>query len=265
VRFRTVLPLGYDRYGNHGECNDVHRPDSIPGGVSGGPGCYVADWYPGQRVEHMALRFEGAVAAFNGDFFSPTYDHGAIGLVVRNGERLDGLHNDRDDKEVERSSLSISREGDVRIGLVLRSELPHPDQPSRWVPDPQRYYNTIAGLPLLVKNGAPVDLPARCRLEEGWCPDPVLARARTAVGKTGSGVLVVVVVPEQPGITLRRLSHLLVELGATAAINLDGGGSSQLWYEGQNVVFSSRPVALGMLVFARPTDWVEARMISGAQ
>jgi exopolysaccharide biosynthesis protein len=42
----------------------------------------------------------------------------------------------------------------------------------------------------------------------------------------------------------------MVELGAKEAINLDGGGSSQLWYAGSYLHYSSRPVAQGMIVFS---------------
>jgi exopolysaccharide biosynthesis protein len=60
----------------------------------------------------------------------------------------------------------------------------------------------------------------------------------------------VLVVGEQWGVTLETLSYLMVELGASEAINIDGGGSSQLWFAGQDLVYSARPVAEGMLVFS---------------
>jgi len=251
VRFETVLPMGYDRYGIYGECRDVNVPDTIIAGKSNGPGCFIGEQYPGERVGHMASRYQGTIVAFNGDFFSPTYEYGAIGFTVKNGQRLDGYFNDRDEMEVRRSSLSISRNGDVRIGIVARSSLPNQDESWNWVPDPDKYYNTIGGLPMLVKEGIPVNLHDRCMLEQGWCPDPNSTRARTAVGKTSSGLVIIVVVPEEWGLTLEHLSYLMAELGCVSAINIDGGGSSQLWYEGEYLIYSSRPVAEGMLIFSK--------------
>jgi hypothetical protein len=250
VRFETVLPLGFDRYGNYGECRDVHVPDTINPEMSPGPGCHNGNGYPGERVAHMANRYPGVVAAFNGDFFSPTYAFGPIGLTVKNGERLDGYFDDRNTREVRRSSVSISKAGDIRIGIVSRQELPVPEEPWTWVPDSATYYNSIGGLPLLVKNGHPVDLHNRCILEEGWCPDQYYPRARTAFGRTFSGEAIVLAIAEEWGVTLQTLSYLMVELGASEAINLDGGGSSQMWFAGENLVYSPRPIAEGMLIFS---------------
>lgn len=250
VRFETVLPLGYDRDGNYGECRDVHIPDTLDPQKSPGPGCHLENGYPGERVANMASRYPGAVVAFNGDFFSPIYKYGPVGLTVKNRERLDGYFDDQNVKEVKRSSVSISKTGDIRIGIVSIQDLPDPDQPWTWIPDPDLYYNSIGGLPLLVQNGHPVDLHNRCILEEGWCPDPSVPRARTAFGRTFSGEAIVLVVEEQWGVTLETLSYLMVELGASEAINLDGGGSSQLWFAGEDLVYSARRVAEGMLVFS---------------
>jgi len=251
VRFETVLPMGYDRYGEYGECRDVYLPDTVQPGQSRGPGCFIDHSYPGERVGHMASRHPGAVVAFNGDFFSSSYAWGAMGLTVKNGVRLDGDESDQEGMEVRRSSLSISRDGDVRIGPIPLELLPDPDRPWTWIPDPDEFYNTIGGLPLMVKNGHPVNLYAQCSQEQGWCPDQYFQRARTAFGKTFDGKVFVVIIPEEWGLTIEQLAHLMVELGAMEAINLDGGGSSQLWYSGSYLHYSSRRVAEGMIVFSR--------------
>lgn len=252
VRFETVLPLGYDRDGNFGECRDVNTPAN-----SAGPGCERDGQYPAELVGRMAERFPDAVAAFNTDLFSfPEYEHGPLGLTVKNGERLDGLYGDHDENEVTRASLTISRDGKVRIGVVDRHRLPDPSAPWTWRPDPAAYFNTVGGHPLLVADGVPVDVTQQCQLEGGGCPAPYTRRARTAVGKTAGGQLVVMVIPETDGVTLQQLADLMAGLGAVEAINLDGGGSSQLWYDGRYLVFSPRPVveALVVRVAASPVN-----------
>jgi hypothetical protein len=252
VRFEIVLPMGYDRYGNYGECRDVQLPDSVQPGESTGPGCFIDHSYPAERIVQMVSRYEEAVLAFNGDFFSPSYAFGAMGLTVKNGERLDGNPNDREGREVRRSSLSISVDGDIRIGPISLEQLTNPDEPWNWFPDPEDFYQTIGGLPMLVKDGHPLDLHEQCMQEQGWCPDQYYPRARTAVGKTFEGQMIIVVVPEEWGLTLEGLSHLMVELGCEEAINLDGGGSSQLWYDGSYLNYSSRVVAEGVIILSTP-------------
>jgi hypothetical protein len=265
VRFETVLPQGYDRYGNFGECRDVSIPQD-----STGPGCQVRGRYPVELVDEMVERYPGAVAAFNADFFGRT--SGPDGLCVKNGVRLDGVYGDHDEKEVMRSSLSISRDGDVRIGIVDRSGLPNPAEPWTWRPDPLAYYSSVGGIPLLVQDGEPVDIVRQCvietspdrsgcppsekrcdvgtRLYVGKCPDPNDERARTAVGRTADRQLIVLVVPESDGLTLYQLRDTLLGLGAIDAMNLDGGRSSQLWYDGDYLVAPVRPVASALLVFS---------------
>jgi hypothetical protein len=106
----------------------------------------------------------------------------------------------------------------------------------------------INGGPLLVRHGEPVSLES----DEGW-PFQLadrkqasamhvfvdLRNARTAVGETADGKILIVVVdgfryrndrpaplPLNGGATLEELSHIMLGLGAMDAINLDGGGSS---------------------------------------
>ena len=65
--------------------------------------------------------------------------------------------------------------------------------------------------------------------------------ARSAVGITAAGDVILVMVaqqPEQPldsGISLSELADVLSNIGAVKAMNLDGGSSSSLYYKGQAV------------------------------
>lgn len=54
---------------------------------------------------------------------------------------------------------------------------------------------------------------------------------RTAIGYNDEYVYVVCV--HNPGMRLKELQNLFVELGCDYAVNLDGGGSSRMLYEGQ--------------------------------
>ena len=58
------------------------------------------------------------------------------------------------------------------------------------------------------------------------------------------------------GMTLDELGDYLAQLGCTEAMNLDGGGSSALWFQGQIVSEPSdgceRPIANGLVVATQP-------------
>ena len=108
--------------------------------------------------------------------------------------------------------------------------------------------DAIGGNPLLVANG---------RVADGDVDGSGAffgRNPRTAVGITDAGQLLLVVVDGRQGayssgMTLRELATLMATLGAREAINLDGGGSSEMFVNG--------------LVANRPSDGRE-RLVSSA-
>ncbi|MBM4073217.1 MAG: phosphodiester glycosidase family protein [Planctomycetes bacterium] len=93
-------------------------------------------------------------------------------------------------------------------------------------PDMTGVRTAIAGEPMLLADGKVLTNPA------GKDRAP-----RTAVGLAGNRVWFVVVDGRQPakavGMSHHELAGLMKRLGCTDALNLDGGGSSTLWYEGE--------------------------------
>lgn len=81
---------------------------------------------------------------------------------------------------------------------------------------------------------------------------------RTAIGFNGGKIYLVVVDGRQPGysvgMSLPELAQVMVDLGCTDAMNVDGGGSTAMWVRGGLVNRPSdgreRPVANGLLVFS---------------
>jgi hypothetical protein len=270
VHFETVLPEGKSRDGPPAECQDVNVPDSIISGKSTGPGCYDEDTltYPSELVRQTAERYNDmgyeAVVVFNADFFDfPGYRWGPQGLTVKNGARFDGIYNDTDMDEVDHPSLSVSKNGTVRIGYVADIEyLPDADHPDRWNPDKEAYWNSVGGLPQLVQGGVAVDIGQECLHQD--CPE-LEPRGRTAMGVTLDGELLVVVIKDdtEAGVSLQELANIMSELGAVEAINLDGGGSSQLWYDGALLVETTRAVTESLLVYYVPYK-EDALLIAGA-
>ncbi len=88
----------------------------------------------------------------------------------------------------------------------------------------------VCGAPMLVENGL-VNVTAK--LDDVPADIAESVRARTAVGLDKEGALLLVVVREKddslvPGFSLEQLAQKLIELGAVTALNLDGGGSSEM-------------------------------------
>ncbi|MDF5727096.1 MAG: phosphodiester glycosidase family protein [Rhizonema sp. PD38] len=116
--------------------------------------------------------------------------------------------------------------------------------------------------------GGPKILPEFTLVQEGFL-DKINRRdalgstqsnARTAVGITHDGSVVLVMVAQKPnaggGMSLPELANYMKTLGAEKAMNLDGGSSSSLYYKGKSFYgkadeqghFIKRPVKSVLLV-----------------
>jgi hypothetical protein len=158
---------------------------------------------------------------------------------------------------------TVSRSGDALIpgnGLVLSVanaatgkpfDLAVGDAPRLRMacePDMAGVRTALAGAPLLLANGRLLTNPAN-----------VNRAPRTAVGLAGNTVWFVVVDGRRPaeavGMSHHELAVLMQRLGCTDALNLDGGGSSTLWYEGQVMNRPSdggpRPVGNALVLLKR--------------
>lgn len=141
--------------------------------------------------------------------------------------------------------------GDVTYAYPV----PSPNAPGAPQPQPTAAGGTvwdvetaIGGGPVLVQDGR-ADLTWTEEVFFGGSGvDTTSARARTAVGYTAGGEVLIVAVAESNGLTLPALAALLVELGAVEAVNLDGGGSTALWAGGVGLVTSPRPVVSALRV-----------------
>jgi exopolysaccharide biosynthesis protein len=117
--------------------------------------------------------------------------------------------------------------------------------------------DALGGGPTLLEHGQ-VHVLAR---QQHFRPDVAHGRApRTAVGLTEDGKYMLVCVDgRQPGYsvgaTLTELAWTMKDLGATEALNLDGGGSSTLWLQGHTLNRPSdggeRPISTALLVVPR--------------
>jgi hypothetical protein len=109
---------------------------------------------------------------------------------------------------------------------------------------------TIGGNPTLLENG--IQTIGECPTSSAFCG----RHPRTGIGLDGRGRLLLVTVDgrqrKSVGMTLNEFADLFRYLGATSALNLDGGGSTTMWVRGQivNKVSdpSERPVGSSILI-----------------
>lgn len=160
-------------------------------------------------VPEFAARHDLEVAV-NGGFWSTLQD--PRGLAAGGGAAWPDVAADPD------YATFLLAEGRARIAL--------PESP----PAPEDLTDAVSGRPVLVVDGAP-------DLLLSTFPDARLRAPRTAVGlaRRGRQVILVVVDGRQRdsrGLSLPELADLFVELGAERALNLDGGGSSEMYVRG---------------------------------
>lgn len=118
-----------------------------------------------------------------------------------------------------------------------------------------KHRHAVSGGPAIVTGGQRFQAWDAEGFETGFA---TARHPRTAIGFTAVGDLVLAVVDGRQahsrGATLDELATLMVSLGCVEAINLDGGGSSQLSIDGLTVNRPSdgleRPIANALLVFA---------------
>jgi hypothetical protein len=123
----------------------------------------------------------------------------------------------------------------------------------RWSLGWENVYDAMGGMPILVQDG---------RVVAENCSSAFCRRnPRTAIGFTASGrVLMVVIDGRQPrwsvGSSLGELARFMIDLGAVHALNLDGGGASAMWVDGELVNRPSdgqqRNVTTSVLVLPGP-------------
>ncbi len=110
------------------------------------------------------------------------------------------------------------------------------------------YRAALAAGPLLVWGGFAKPLPGG----EGF-RDPHLfagSARRTAVGVTRDNRLLLVA--SVRGCSLPRLARAMKELGAAYAVNLDGGASAAMWYQGREILRPERRLTNFLCVYVKP-------------
>jgi hypothetical protein len=126
---------------------------------------------------------------------------------------------------------------------------------SQITPDVSNYQQVIGGGPLLIKNGQIVLDGAGEQFSPAFVKE---LAARSAIGQTATGKILIVAAqntPDSKGPTLSEIAQIMQQLGAVNALNLDGGSSTTLYLGGQIVdraPRSSARVHNAIGIFLRP-------------
>jgi len=168
------------------------------------------------------------VAAINGTFFSKT-SRCPIGDIVRDGKvvHFGGMG----------TALAFAPDG---VDCIRLPKSRHVD----W----SEHRAALAAGPLLVWNGFAKPVPGG----EGFGDPSVFARVapRSAAGITKDNRLLLVTTAR--GASLANLAAALGDLGAVYAMNLDGGASAAMWFQGEMIRRPRRPLTNLLCVYLNP-------------
>ena len=171
-----------------------------------------------RRTSQAALD-SGAIVAINGSFYNTRPPYNSVCYLKINGEVIferSGKMGDRDG-----GAVLIDDRGRVSV------EQGDPDDP-QWV-STRTEPSIIGSGPMMLQDGQRIDM--------GTGAFVTLRHPRTAIGTSGNKVYLVTVDGRSKGnslgVNLNKLANILKWLGAENALNLDGGGSTTMYIEGQ--------------------------------
>ena len=156
----------------------------------------------------------GATIAINGDYYGAR----TTGYVIRNGELLRSEKTSDDQEDLvlwEDGSMSVVKEGDYTAQRLLDKGA----------------VQVLSFGPGLIMDGT-VSVTSSDEVGQAMASNP-----RTAIGYISDNHYVLVVADgrtsESTGLSLLQLAEFMDGLGCTQAYNLDGGGSSTMYYDGE--------------------------------
>ena len=161
----------------------------------------------------------GAILAINGDY----YGFRDTGIVIRNGV----VYRD----EGAREGLAFYLDGTVEVYDETTTSADELVAAGVW--------NTLSFGPAIVEDGTVVDGIEDVEIDTNFGNHSIQGeQPRTAVGVIDENHLVFVVVDGRSdgysrGVTMTELAEIMTSLGAETAYNIDGGGSSTMYFDGE--------------------------------
>lgn len=156
-----------------------------------------------------------AILAVNGDY----YGANSTGYVIKNGV----IYRDTVRDDYENGDLAIFSDGHFEI--IYENEVTAQELLNKGV------VNLLAFGPSLVENGQ-ITVSSSSEVGQAMSSNP-----RTAIGIIDENHYIIVVsdgrTSESAGLSLYQLAEVMQSYGVQTAYNLDGGGSSTLYFNGQ--------------------------------
>jgi exopolysaccharide biosynthesis protein len=183
----------------------------------------LADGFELGMVDYTSAiaKADGAILAINGDYFTAR----DTGIIIRNGV----VYLDKPARE----GLAIYKDGTMRVYDETEISAEQLLADGVW--------NAFSFGPALVVDGVIPDGLDTAKIEDIGEEHTILGyQPRTAVGMIDTNHFVFVVVDGRApgyskGATMSEVAQIFKGLGCTTAYNLDGGGSSTLWFMGKLV------------------------------
>ena len=155
-----------------------------------------------------------AVLAINGDYYGARDS----GYVVRNGQLLRS-----ESQSADQEDLVIYKDGS--FGIIKEGEITAQELVDNGA------MQVLSFGPALIENGE-ISVDSSDEVGKAMASNP-----RTAIGIIDDNTYVFVVsdgrTSESEGLSLKELAEFMKELNVTTAYNLDGGGSSTMYFNGQ--------------------------------
>ena len=156
-----------------------------------------------------------AILAVNGDY----YGANATGYVIRDGK----VYRDTVRENADNGDLAIYKDGSFKI--INENEVTAQELVDQGV------VNLLAFGPALIKDGQ-IAVDTNSEVGQSMASNP-----RTAIGIIDENHYIIVVsdgrTSESQGLSLYQMAEVMKSYGVKTAYNLDGGGSSTLYFNGQ--------------------------------
>jgi len=193
-----------------------------------------------KEITSSAAKRKNAVLAINGGGFYMENRNGKEYAQMSGNTVIDGKLVQPYIRNTEGAFFAgINKKGQV-IGSIPKSQT----QLLKTEP-----YQGVSFIPILIKDGQKFDIP------KAW---KETKNPRTIIGKYANDDLIMIVIDGRQGkwsegVSLERLQDKLLKLGIKDAYNLDGGGSSTMYYKGKILNRPSdgqeRPVVNNIVIF----------------
>jgi Exopolysaccharide biosynthesis protein related to N-acetylglucosamine-1-phosphodiester alpha-N-acetylglucosaminidase len=161
-----------------------------------------------------------AIASVNAGFFS-IKDGGSMTYIKTRGKIADSDTADKWPKSINMTgALMIDAKGRLSISRAM---------PNSWFDSHPEFPDVLVTGPLLLKDKKRATLPQTSIV--------IAKNPRTSLGIINKNKVVLVTLdgrtPESYGMTLLKLTDLMLSLRCRDAVNLDGGGSTTMWIKGK--------------------------------